>query len=108
VVDDHDEVGADERHDLAGGDDVGGRGELFVLDVDGGAHGDEEGVVGRSPSAACSSPPSCGPPGVGKTTIARHLADGSDMAFEPVSATFSGVTEPLQAASGKWIDLPNG
>lgn len=47
-----------------------------------------------------------GPPGVGRTTIARLLADGSDMAFEPVSATFSGVAEPLQATDGKWIDLP--
>ncbi|MFE9298443.1 AAA family ATPase [Streptomyces niveus] len=28
-----------------------------------------------------------GPPGVGKTTIARLLADGSNLAFEPVSAT---------------------
>ncbi|MGW0792595.1 replication-associated recombination protein A [Streptomyces sp. NPDC002911] len=34
-----------------------------------------------------------GPPGVGKTTIARLLADGSSLAFEPVSATFSGVAE---------------
>ncbi|WAP59126.1 replication-associated recombination protein A [Streptomyces sp. S465] len=34
-----------------------------------------------------------GPPGVGKTTIARLLADGSNLAFEPVSATFSGVAE---------------
>ncbi|MFC9680657.1 hypothetical protein [Streptomyces sp. NPDC056948] len=28
-----------------------------------------------------------GPPGVGKATIARLLADGSDMAFDPVSPT---------------------
>lgn len=34
-----------------------------------------------------------GPPGVGKTTIARLLADGSNLAFEPVSATFSGVAD---------------
>ncbi|MFF7047174.1 replication-associated recombination protein A [Streptomyces griseorubiginosus] len=34
-----------------------------------------------------------GPPGVGKTTIARLLADAGDLAFEPVSATFSGVAE---------------
>ncbi|MES5825369.1 replication-associated recombination protein A [Streptomyces sp. RG80] len=34
-----------------------------------------------------------GPPGVGKTTIARLLADAADLAFAPVSATFSGVAE---------------
>ncbi len=34
-----------------------------------------------------------GPPGTGKTTIARLLADAADMAFEPVSAVFDGVGE---------------
>ncbi|MEU4250930.1 replication-associated recombination protein A [Amycolatopsis sp. NPDC026612] len=34
-----------------------------------------------------------GPPGVGKTTIARLLADGSNLTFESVSATFSGVAD---------------
>ncbi|MGW1564629.1 AAA family ATPase [Streptomyces sp. NPDC002144] len=34
-----------------------------------------------------------GPPGAGKTTIARLLADGGDLVFEPVSATFSGVAD---------------
>ncbi|MFC9690316.1 replication-associated recombination protein A [Kribbella sp. NPDC056951] len=34
-----------------------------------------------------------GPPGVGKTTIARLLADRSDLHFEPVSATFAGVAD---------------
>ena len=34
-----------------------------------------------------------GPPGVGKTTIARLLADRSDLAFEAISAVFSGVKE---------------
>ncbi|WP_328413189.1 replication-associated recombination protein A [Streptomyces violaceus] len=34
-----------------------------------------------------------GPPGVGKTTIARLLADAGNLAFEPVSATFSGVAD---------------
>ncbi|MDX3233023.1 replication-associated recombination protein A [Streptomyces sp. ME19-01-6] len=34
-----------------------------------------------------------GPPGVGKTTIARLLADAAGLAFAPVSATFSGVAE---------------
>ncbi|KRW96402.1 replication-associated recombination protein A [Paracoccus sp. MKU1] len=34
-----------------------------------------------------------GPPGVGKTTIARLLAQETDLAFEQISAIFSGVPE---------------
>ncbi len=34
-----------------------------------------------------------GPPGCGKTTIARLLAQVSDLAFEPLSAVFSGVAD---------------
>ena len=34
-----------------------------------------------------------GPPGSGKTTIARLLADATELAFEPISAVFSGVAE---------------
>ena len=34
-----------------------------------------------------------GPPGCGKTTIARLLASGTGLVFEQVSATFSGVAE---------------
>jgi len=34
-----------------------------------------------------------GPPGSGKTTIARLLADAAQMDFEPVSAVFDGVAE---------------
>ncbi|MEZ5884461.1 MAG: replication-associated recombination protein A [Paracoccaceae bacterium] len=34
-----------------------------------------------------------GPPGVGKTTIARLLADGTDRAFIQISAIFTGVPE---------------
>ena len=34
-----------------------------------------------------------GPPGVGKTTIARILAEGTGMAFEQISAIFTGVPE---------------
>ena len=34
-----------------------------------------------------------GPPGTGKTTIARLLAGAGDMVFEPLSAVFDGVAE---------------
>src|SRR5512134_1482388 len=34
-----------------------------------------------------------GPPGSGKTTIARLLADGTDLRFVPLSAVFSGVAD---------------
>jgi putative ATPase len=34
-----------------------------------------------------------GPPGCGKTTIARLLADEVDLEFEPLSAVFSGVAD---------------
>jgi len=34
-----------------------------------------------------------GPPGAGKTTIARLLAEKTDLVFEPVSAVFSGVAD---------------
>ena len=34
-----------------------------------------------------------GPPGCGKTTIARLLAQGTGLAFEPLSAVFSGVAD---------------
>ncbi|SDE24953.1 replication-associated recombination protein A [Glycomyces harbinensis] len=34
-----------------------------------------------------------GPPGCGKTTIARLLAERVNLAFEPLSATFSGVAD---------------
>jgi len=34
-----------------------------------------------------------GPPGVGKTTLARLLADAAELVFEPVSAVFSGVAD---------------
>ncbi|MBT6513072.1 MAG: AAA family ATPase, partial [Rhodospirillaceae bacterium] len=34
-----------------------------------------------------------GPPGAGKTTIARLLAEKTDLVFEPVSAVFAGVAD---------------
>ncbi len=38
-----------------------------------------------------------GPPGVGKTTIARLLAEESGLEFEPLSAVFSGVADLKKA-----------
>ena len=38
-----------------------------------------------------------GPPGVGKTTIARLLAEDSDLEFESMSAVFSGVADLKKA-----------
>ena len=34
-----------------------------------------------------------GPPGTGKTTVARLLADATEMHFEQLSAVFSGVAD---------------
>ncbi|MFJ5489595.1 AAA family ATPase, partial [Hansschlegelia beijingensis] len=34
-----------------------------------------------------------GPPGTGKTTVGRLLADATNLAFEPISAIFSGVAD---------------
>ncbi len=53
-----------------------------------------EGPIGRMvASGQLASMILWGPPGVGKTTIARLLADGTDLAFEPLSAVFSGVAD---------------
>ena len=38
-----------------------------------------------------------GPPGTGKTTIARLLADAADLRFAPISAVFSGVADLKKA-----------
>lgn len=45
-----------------------------------------------------------GPPGVGKTTIARLLADATDLHFEQISAIFTGVADlrkVFEAAKGR-------
>ena len=50
--------------------------------------------IGRmAASGRLSSMVLWGPAGCGKTTIARLLADVSEMAFEPLSAVFSGVAD---------------
>src|SRR3989338_11204250 len=41
-----------------------------------------------------------GPPGVGKTTLARLLAQGSDAHFETISAVLSGGKEIRQIGRG--------
>ncbi len=47
-----------------------------------------------------------GPPGSGKTTIARLLAEVTDLAFEPMSAVFSGVADLRKVfARGKELRL---
>src|SRR5215472_16308033 len=53
-----------------------------------------EGPIGRMvASRTLASMIMWGPPGCGKTTIARLLAQGTDLVFEPLSAVFSGVAD---------------
>ncbi len=53
-----------------------------------------EGAIGRMVAAGkLSSIILWGPPGTGKTTISRLLADAVGMRFEPVSAVFTGVAD---------------
>jgi len=64
-----------------------------------------EGPIGRMVSAGrISSMILWGPPGCGKTTLARLIAARSDMQFEPLSAVFSGVADLrkiFEAAKGR-------
>ena len=57
-----------------------------------------EGPIGRMTAAGrLSSMILWGPPGCGKTTIARLLAKGTHLAFHPLSAVFSGVADLRKA-----------
>ncbi|MEM9046042.1 MAG: replication-associated recombination protein A, partial [Pseudomonadota bacterium] len=49
-----------------------------------------------------------GPPGVGKTTIARLLAAETDLAFEQISAIFSGVAELKKVFEAAKLRHANG
>jgi len=49
-----------------------------------------------------------GPPGVGKTTIARLLADETDLHFVQISAIFSGVPELRKVFEAAKIRHRNG
>ncbi|KFI26246.1 AAA family ATPase [Haematobacter massiliensis] len=49
-----------------------------------------------------------GPPGVGKTTIARLLADATEMAFVQISAIFSGVPELRKVFEAAKLRRQNG
>jgi putative ATPase len=54
----------------------------------------QDGPIGRMvASRRLASMILWGPPGCGKTTIARLLADTADLVFEPLSAVFSGVAD---------------
>lgn len=68
---------------------------LALDDVVGQSHllGDERPIGRMVASARLSSMILWGPPGSGKTTIARLLAEHTNFHFEPLSAVFSGVAD---------------
>lgn len=70
---------------------------------------DRDGPVGAMLAAgSLSSLILWGPPGVGKTTIARLLADETDLHFVQISAIFSGVPELRKVFEAAKVRRQNG
>lgn len=70
-----------------------------LAEVAGQAHltGPDGAITGMLARASLSSLILWGPPGTGKTTIARLLADAAGLRFESLSAVFSGVADLKRA-----------
>ncbi len=80
-------------------DEVVGQGHLLS----------EDGALGRMVSTGrISSLVLWGPPGTGKTTIARLLAGHADLAFEQISAIFSGVADLKKVFEAAKVRRMNG